>query len=265
MIRIKILGWEEFNPRKDYKSTPWLRLQASLPAHRKMHGLSTSQKWLWVVVLCLVAQENQGGVLKIEAAWLADIAKVDEAIVVSTLRLFSDREMIELIVRDVRETYVGRSVDDLSTNGHLKRTFATNERTNERNEHPKSETSSPTTSKNSESQEDLDLADQWSIFAQEVSRTVKPNREKWAATFRLMRTVDGLTDAEIREMLAFVRTSDFWKVNAASATGLRSRSKNDLMKHENIRAAMRKPALGFQQPLHKVREIKRAYTEADID
>lgn len=102
-------------------------------------------------------------------------------------------------------------------------------------------------SKDPESETDLELADLWFAFAQEVSRTVKPNRQKWAATFRLMRTADGLTDAEIREMLAFARVDQFWRHNAASATGLRSRSNNGLMKHENIRAAMRKP-----QPLGNV-------------
>lgn len=63
----------------------------------------------------------------------------------------------------------------------------------------------------------------------------KPNLEKWAAVFRLMRERDGRTETEIREMLAWVNRDKFWSGNILSPDKLRKhwdrlviqRSRND--------------------------------------
>ncbi len=107
---------------------------------------------------------------------------------------------------------------------------------------------------------DLDLATRWAEFACSVSRTVKPDPERWANTVRLMREKDGLTHADLDAMLAFVKSDHFWQHNAASLEGLRSRSKNGLRKCENILNAAR-----GAKPVAKPKPAIPIFTKDDRD
>jgi hypothetical protein len=86
---------------------------------------------------------------------------------------------------------------------------------------------------------DLAFANEWAAYAKEVSPTVRPDANKWAYTLQLLKERDGVTDQELVDMLAFVKDDAFWRNQAASLEGLRSKSKNGLKKFENILAAMK--------------------------
>lgn len=88
---------------------------------------------------------------------------------------------------------------------------------------------------------DRALAADWASWASTRSKTVRPDIARWADTFRLMREIDGLTDPDMRAMFDFVRSDDFWAKNAISPAHLRARSKNGLLKHENLRNSMTPP------------------------
>lgn len=104
------------------------------------------------------------------------------------------------------------------------------------------------------SPDDMAIAKEWLEFACSVSPRLKKtlHAEKCAVEFRKIREIDKVPVEDIRKMLLFVRNSDFWKQNAASPMRLRQPSKkNDLMKHENIRADMNRPA-GKKKPSKKL-------------
>lgn len=89
---------------------------------------------------------------------------------------------------------------------------------------------------------DMAIAAAWASWSKTVSKTVRPKLEKWADVFRKMREIDGVPAEDFALMLDFVRTDSFWGPNAVSVECLRSRSdKNGLLKHENLRSAMRAP------------------------
>lgn len=86
---------------------------------------------------------------------------------------------------------------------------------------------------------DLALAQRWADYAKTESKTARPNIDEWTDAVRLLRS-DGFTHADLDEMLAFARADDeFWRDKATSLSGLRRRSKNGLLKAENLRNSMR--------------------------
>lgn len=97
----------------------------------------------------------------------------------------------------------------------------------------------------SSSPEDHALAEEWFEFAKAHSTTVKLT-PKWADAVRQLREIDKLPLEEIRKLLAFVKTDAFWLKNALSLPSIRQRSRNGLLKFENIRAAMQQRPLGLQ-------------------
>lgn len=106
---------------------------------------------------------------------------------------------------------------------------------------PSAESPTPKT-KQKFSEDDTQIATEWAEWAQGSSKTVRPNLPHWAEVFRKIREIDGVKIEELRNMLQFVRSDEFWGPNAISADRLRQRSKsNGLLKHENIRASMKPP------------------------
>jgi hypothetical protein len=86
---------------------------------------------------------------------------------------------------------------------------------------------------------DLALVNNWAEYARAESATARPDVEAWCDAVRLLRR-DGFTHEELAAMLAFARADDeFWRGKATSLVALRSRSKNGLLKAENLRNAMR--------------------------
>lgn len=70
---------------------------------------------------------------------------------------------------------------------------------------------------------------------------LKPKLADWARAIRLLREQDGLSEADITEILSFVRRDEFWGKNALSPLAIRGKSKsNGLRKFENIMLAMKK-------------------------
>lgn len=57
-MKIEIAKWDKYNPKNTYKSMPWFKCYNSLFDDPKLFGLTNSQKWLWVCLLCLNARNN---------------------------------------------------------------------------------------------------------------------------------------------------------------------------------------------------------------
>lgn len=120
-MKFMVLGWEKYNPRADYKSMPWFRMDSLMPSDRKLHGMTLAERWLWVVLLCVAARENKSGVFDADISWLSDQAKVDQTVVQVALDKFQDLDLIK-IATDVKRS---RRVRGTSVN--VRETFATDE------------------------------------------------------------------------------------------------------------------------------------------
>lgn len=85
---------------------------------------------------------------------------------------------------------------------------------------------------------DEGLAREWFAYASAHSKTVRFSA-KWPDAIRQLRELDKVSLEDLRSALSFVQKDEFWKSNALSLPALRTRSKNGLLKIENILAKMR--------------------------
>lgn len=116
MVKIEIQNWADHNPRSDYKSMPWLRLEAKFYRSRKLFGMSLATKWTCVALFCIAAEENKGGVIEAELEWLADQIKLPIGDISTALAALSSRKLVVVTyaerTSDERETYVSRTATD---------------------------------------------------------------------------------------------------------------------------------------------------------
>jgi hypothetical protein len=93
-VKIQISNWADYNPRKDLKAVPWIRLENDIRESRKLFGLGPDQKWLWVFLLALAAKQNEDGVVETDAEYLAYYSGVDAARVDAALEHFRRKGLI---------------------------------------------------------------------------------------------------------------------------------------------------------------------------
>jgi hypothetical protein len=141
------------------------------------------------------------------------------------------------------EHYQGSEVDDGQpmgsewvTDGERTGNGRTHSKKERREEEKKKETTPNVFDEGDEA-----LAREWLAFASQLSPTVRYS-PKWPNAVRQLRELDGFSLEDLRAALAFVRTDEFWRPNALSLPGLRSRSKNGLLKIENILAKIKTAA-----------------------
>lgn len=91
---------------------------------------------------------------------------------------------------------------------------------------------------------DFEIADAWHSHALTVTPNKKCNRDREADAVRMLRSVDGYPEADIRALLAFVKRDSFWSNNALSPCGLRITKPGGVRKIENIVAAMKRRPSG---------------------
>jgi len=70
---------------------------------------------------------------------------------------------------------------------------------------------------------DEELSQYFLSKIQEHSPKAKSNLKQWADIFRLMRTKDDRTEVEIRQVIDFAVSDDFWRCNILSPTSLRKK------------------------------------------
>ncbi len=245
-LTLKIKNWATHNPRADYKTMPWFKCSSRFYRSKKLFGLSSEVKWVCLSLFCVAAEENKGGLIEAELDWLADQIKIAPALLSESIELLVSRGLIALPyatrTADVRDTSCPRT-------GHGP--YEENEE-NEEKSTPQLETPPSGGAPIPSGLEviDLELAHAWGEFAQSQSRSTKPSPKKWSNTVRLLREKDGLSHEELWSMLEFVKNDEFWRPNAISIEGLRTKSKNGLKKFENILTAMQQRPQKKSRPLH---------------
>lgn len=131
MIKIKVLDWEKFNPRKDIKSSSWFRLENNFFTNPKFFKLSHEQKLVWLFILCQASQKQSHEIL-ICPDLTSALVRIDAEEVAYTILRLAELNQIEILEdsrdADVTHPYVRKKLATRS--GYLRtdgRTDGTNE------------------------------------------------------------------------------------------------------------------------------------------
>jgi hypothetical protein len=110
---------------------------------------------------------------------------------------------------------------------------------------PKPKTSCPTLRSD---EVDLELASwMWDLIREMQPDRKVPELEKWANTFRLIREQDGRTEADIRELFAWINKDEFWQTNVLSPSKLRAKWDDLKLKRERPNGKNQRNLVGAGQ------------------
>lgn len=118
---IEVVKWADYNPRTDSKVPSWFRMENTMATGPALHDLDCEQKWLWVVILSLVSQEN-GDHITWKCSYIQAITGIKPKKQAETVEFFEQSGRLR----------VSRKVTLRGSQGNLRDSPATNERTNER-------------------------------------------------------------------------------------------------------------------------------------
>lgn len=123
-IVISISNWDKYNPRKDLKSMPWIRLQGDIAFSESLFGLDAEAKWLWIFLLSYSTKKLSGD-FKISEKYLSHHSGVSASKFNKYLGNFLDNGLISIKSNTSRITNESVRITNESV---------PNERTNETNE-----------------------------------------------------------------------------------------------------------------------------------
>lgn len=92
-MKIKIINWDKFNPRKDLKSMPWFRLSSDIGFSETLFELSIEQKWMWIFILSSCANKNSDTIV-INKRYFSHHSGVKEQNIDKHLQVFEKRGLI---------------------------------------------------------------------------------------------------------------------------------------------------------------------------
>lgn len=125
-VEIVITGWDKYNPKRNQATYTWLRLENDFYTGEKLFNLTPSERYLWVVILCLASKKNKENV-RFSTDHLAYTAKIEENIICSAIAKFAQAQLIEIKGSDI-----SHNIPLHQTTPAQHCTTPTYERTNER-------------------------------------------------------------------------------------------------------------------------------------
>ena len=105
-MKIEILKWDKYNPRKDIKTTSWLRLQNDFCHDPDFYGFSCEEKMVWIYILCS-ASKKYSPKIKICEKQICAALNISTAFVRSSISKLKSKEIQCIKVLTSR----GRHVD----------------------------------------------------------------------------------------------------------------------------------------------------------
>jgi len=115
-MKLEILGWLNFNPRKELKSMSWFRVQSDIAYSETLFGLTAEQKWLWIFLLSTCARKCSG-VININFKFISHQTGISERIIKNTLQLFENKGLVSNTIEgDTTRSENGPYEEDRQTN-----------------------------------------------------------------------------------------------------------------------------------------------------
>lgn len=75
VIKITVLNWDKYNPKRDQKSYTWLRLDNMILTDPDLWGMTAEQKFVWIGILAECSKKNLD-TIDLNLEWLNDQTKV---------------------------------------------------------------------------------------------------------------------------------------------------------------------------------------------
>lgn len=103
-MKIKIMGWEKINARKDVSNPSWFKFKHKFFEDSEFYDFSFEEKICWIYILCEASKKNDNGNLVFSSPHALHVAKLSPTAVNSTIKKLKQLQIIE--VRTVRGRYV---------------------------------------------------------------------------------------------------------------------------------------------------------------
>jgi len=143
-MRIRIVSWEKFNPRKDVKASSWLRFENNFFSNPRFFKCSVETKLIWIYFLC-EASQKQSGDITICPDLIFALTKIPNSKILSSIEQLIENDQIVVLnkihtrvedntyaIGDVTEITRARVEDNTYAIGKLSHSIPTDGRTNGR-------------------------------------------------------------------------------------------------------------------------------------
>lgn len=106
-MRIEIIKWNDYNPRKDLKSTSWFRVQNTFWQDHKFFELTNDGKMVWIALLSTASQEQES-TIDINPGLVAAILRMKTEDVILAIEILQELQCVHVLDT---QTLRGRDVD----------------------------------------------------------------------------------------------------------------------------------------------------------
>jgi hypothetical protein len=139
-VKIDIANWDKYNPRKDLKTMPWIRLESDIGFSESLFGLPSAAKWTWVFILSYSAKKKTG-IFEIDFNFLAHHTGCTEKELKNFLNEFFARGLLLVDSSSSRITNESVRITNVSRTNPIESVPNITNRTeqNERNEHDRTD------------------------------------------------------------------------------------------------------------------------------
>ena len=131
LLQVEIIHWDKYNPRRDVKSSSWMRFDNRFITDPKFFGFTCEERCVWLSILCLASQDYRQKFL-LNTEQIAVNLRCSEEAVQGGIQKLKDLGCIRASVPNPIES--GRIRSDSigkDPNGRTNETDVTDERTNE--------------------------------------------------------------------------------------------------------------------------------------
>lgn len=135
-MHIKILNWDEYQPRKDLKHAHWARLDAAILHSKKFHGATHETLWVFTGLVLLAVAENKNGELIGPKNWICDELRILTQPFDSAISFLEQAGIIQVIT----EPYTS---EQARTDPYASVPYETNETNETKRESPTSQLDPP--------------------------------------------------------------------------------------------------------------------------
>jgi hypothetical protein len=126
-MEIEIVGWDNYNPRKNYKSTSWLRLSNTLLEDPDFYSFNNGEMLAWIYLLS-IASKKYSGTIQVNYEHAERVSRIKERDLKNAIKKLEELQLVRAHVTDTTRARHAHDTQTCSTR------VATNERTNEHNE-----------------------------------------------------------------------------------------------------------------------------------
>lgn len=95
-MRIEIIKWNDYNPRKDLKSTSWFRVQNTFWQDHKFFELTNDGKMVWIALLSTASQEQEGSI-DINPGLIAAILRIKQEEVIRAIEILQELQCVHVL------------------------------------------------------------------------------------------------------------------------------------------------------------------------